>query len=255
MTMPFSAFRFIALLAILSSIFTGRIALGQGGSNMVTEFSGTLKSVTRNGVMVTRDDGTDVTVMSPDTPTGIRFVADAKPAFLTRGTLVRFSGTFMANGQATEPISRVEAFQPVNPKLVKGHVAQQFIPGVHKDRHGEKDATVAKVIVVGALMGLTETGIMVQAGNVSVQAPLASDVKLMLNVNNFSLAQEGDPVKVSGFYQPPNETLVKAESILVNPTRVYGEADDGKPKRKTRAEILAERAAEKAAKADAAAIE
>lgn len=255
MNMKSTSFRSIAFLAVVSVSLFGQTASGQGGSNMVTEFSGTLKSVTRNGLIVTREDGTDVTVMSPDTPTGIQFVADAKPAFLTRGTLVRFTGTFMANGQATQPISRVEAFQPVNLKLVKGHFAERFTPGVHKDRHGEKDAAVAKVSVVGALMGLTDTGIMVQAGKVPVQAPLASDAKLMLNVNNFSLAQAGDPVKVSGFYQPPNETLVKADSILINPTRVYGDVDNSKPKRKTRAEIAAEKAAEKAAMAETAAAE
>lgn len=179
---------------------------------MVTEFSGTLKSVTRSGLIVTRDDG-----------------------------------TFMANGQATEPISRVEAFQPVNLKLVKKRFAQQFTPGVHNAPRAGKNTAVAKVRVVGAVMGLTETGIMVQADKVPVQATLAGDAKLTLNINNFSLAQKGDAAKVPGFYQPSKETLVKADSILINSARIYGEVDESKPKRKTRAE--------KAAKTEAATAE
>ncbi len=247
-----SFFHRIVLPVLIVSLSLGGRVVAQGNTNAVTEFKGAVKSATPRGLIVTRDDGTEINVMLPDEAPSLQFIANVKPAFLSKGAFVRFNGTFMANGQATEPIKRVEFFQPVSMKQLNGHQKERFTAGIHVDRHADDGSPIAKALVVGMLVGITDDAIMVQAGKVPLQVPLAADVKLVLNINNLSMVQEGDPVKVSGFYQPPNETLVKADTIMISPTRVYGDGDDAKPKRKTRAELAAERAAEKAAKTQSA---
>ena len=56
-----------------------------------------------------------------------------------------------------------------------------------------------------------------------LQIPLAPQATFEICYNNLSLAQEGDPVSVSGFYQPPDETGFEHERITITTERVYGE--------------------------------
>ena len=66
-----------------------------------------------------------------------------------------------------------------------------------------------------------------------MRVPLADDAEFELRFNNLTLAQEGDPVSVAGFYQPPDDTKVKADRVTITTDRVYGEATDQPPTRRT----------------------
>jgi hypothetical protein len=67
-----------------------------------------------------------------------------------------------------------------------------------------------------------------------VRAQLSPDARFEIRYNNLSLAQEGDPISVSGFYQPPDDTKVKAERVTITTDRVYGEPTAETPKRTSR---------------------
>ena len=223
-------------------------------ANEVTNFKGTLKGFERGVLSVTREDGTDVMVQPPDQISGFTFIATAKPAFLQRGQMVRFSGAFGPTGIAVAPIDKVEIFQPVPAQRLTGHAREQFLPGVYPaDRRApQQPVAMAKYNVVGGLMGVNAAGVMVvQAGKTSLQVQLAKDVTFELRYNNLSLAKEGDPVSVAGFYQPPDDTKVKAERITITPDRVYGEPTEQPPKRRTRSRREEAKEKEAAAKAEA----
>ncbi len=156
--------------------------------------------------------------------------------------LVRFAGTFSQAGVAQSPIAKVELFQPI-PGKVAGNLRHKYLPGVYPDKRAavpEAQSGIAKCDVVGSLVGIDATGLMmVQAGKVPVQIPLVQNASFEIRTNNLSLAQPGDPVSVSGFYNPPDETKVLADSITITTDRVYGEAVAGqtgrqRPKRRTR---------------------
>lgn len=205
-------------------------------ANEVTEFSGKLKGYQRGIVIVTREDGTDVMVKPPEDIAAFTFVADAKPAFLRRGSMVRFSGTFQANGTPTVPVSKVEAFQPVPVKQLKGRAREKFVPGVYPANRNAQQVAVAKCTVVGGLMGISPSGVlMVQAGKRPVQVQLTQDAVFELHYNNLSLAKEGDAVSVVGFYEPPDDTKVRGDRITIKTDRVYGEMTAQQPvKRRSR---------------------
>lgn len=224
-------------------------------ANEVTQFKGKLKGFQRGVLAVTREDGTDVMVQPPDDIANFNFVATAKPAFLQRGSLVRFSGAFGPTGMAAAPIEKVEVFQPVNVQQVQGHARERFIPGVYPaDRHAQqRPAAMAKYNVVGNLMGINAMGVMmVQAGKQPLQVQLSQNASFELRFNNLNLAKEGDEVSVAGFYQPPDDTKVKAERVTITTDRVYGEpVAEEPPKRRTRGRRDDPEDAEKAPAEDA----
>lgn len=223
-----TAFRLIIAWSIALSFATSSvIAQSPGSSNTVTEFKGKLKSFQRGILLVTRDDDKEVMVQLPDDISSFTFVADAKPAFLGRGTLVRFSGLYDANGNPLAPIKKVEIIQPIGPaNKLSNQQRQNYVPGVYSQHRGGRQQLPpsATYHIVGNLGGLSPAGaMMVQAGKVSVRAQLAQDAKFEIRFNNLSLAKEGDPVSVAGFYEPPDDTKVKADRITVTTDRVYGE--------------------------------
>ena len=207
-------------------------------ANEVSEFKGTLKGMQRGVLQVTHEDGTDVQVQVPAQAPSLTFVAQAKPPFLQRGMLVRFSGTFSPAGVAAVPIDKVEIFQPVNLQGVPGHSRERFMPGVHPaDRHAgkKKPVGIAKYTVVGSLMGINGNGaIMVQAGKIPVVAPLAQTAFFEIRFHNLSLAQEGDAISVAGFYEPPDDTKIRGNKITVTTERIYGEPQQVPPRRSRR---------------------
>ena len=233
-------FGLLAGFAVSVSIADEPAGFGAGAStaaaNEVSNFKGTLKGVQRGVLQITRDDGTEVMVQLPASATGFTFVAEAKPQFLQRGMLVRFSGSFAPNGVAAAPIDKVEIFQPINLQGVPGHARDRFTPGVHPaDRRAKKPVGVAKYTIVGSLMGINGNGaVMVQAGKIPVVAPLAKQATFQIRFNNLNLAQEGDAVSVAGFYEPPDDTKIRGDVITVSTDRVYGEAGEKNNRRSRR---------------------
>jgi hypothetical protein len=194
----------------------------------------------RGILIVEKEDGSEAMVMPPENIASFKFVAKATPAFLRPNMLVRFSGNFGPGGRPLQPIDKVTLFQPVNMRSIQGHAREQFTPGVHSaDRHGGRNQPmVGKLTVVGNLMGLSPGGVLaVRAGKYPVQVPVAGEAEFEVCYNNPSLAQPGDTVTVSGFYQPPNENQVRADRVTITTDRVYGEyqpEDERKTRRKRR---------------------
>ena len=94
------------LVLIVSNVPTvfAQPAAATGNQNMVTEFKGKLKGFQRGILHVTREDNTEMMVQLPDDASAFQFVATAKPAFLQRGTMVRFNGTFNQAGVSMSPV-------------------------------------------------------------------------------------------------------------------------------------------------------
>ncbi|MGI9471121.1 MAG: hypothetical protein ACR2NZ_06300 [Rubripirellula sp.] len=225
--LPFGVSLFFALAIPIESADAVDPPTGAptANQNMVTEFKGTLKGLQKGMVVIQREDGTEVMVQPPDDLSAFQFVATAKPAFLQRGMMVRFNGTFNQAGVPMAPVARLEIFQPISGK-VAGHNREQFVPGVHADRkdRGKPPKAIANYTVVGQLMGWDASGgFMVRAGQRSVRAQLTQTAALEIRFNNLNLAKEGDSVSVAGFYQPPDETKVKGDRVTITTDRIFGE--------------------------------
>ena len=227
----------VGLLILAAAPSTASAQKQSIGANMVTNFSGKLVSFKRGTLIVTRDDGTEMTVALPDSATDFNFIAKAKPPYLQRGMLIRFKGTFNQAGQAQGEIKKVEIFQPPAGKL-RGHQREMYAPGIYPVERlddGQPPPQVAEVRVVGGIVGFDPSGVMsVMVGRQTLQVPVANDAQFEIRLNNMTLAKEGDPVKVDGFYQEGAETKVKASRITIQPNRVYGEPGEGSGKKSRR---------------------
>lgn len=216
-----------------------------GPANEITSFKGSLKNMRRGLMIVEKEDGSEAMVMPPDNIASFKFVAQATPAFLRPNMLVRFTGNFGPGGVPLQPIEKITLFQPVDMRSIQGHAREQFTPGVHSaDRRAPRNQPmVGKLTVVGNLMGLAPNGVLaVRAGKYPLRVPVSGEAEFEICYNNPTLAQPGDTVSVSGFYQPPNENQVKADRITITTDRVYGEyqpEDDRKSRRKKRGEAAA----------------
>lgn len=211
----------------------GNAGQNQASLNLVTEFDGKLKSLEGGILSITRDDGTEILVKPPEDRSKFQFLADAKLEFLRPGMWVRFRGTFNRAGVAQSPIAEVELIQPMQGKVPQNQ-RHRFVPGVHVDDSSAQQANpsaepsggpaIANCDVVGSLTGIDQAGVMsVQAGRIPVLIPLVPTARFKIRFHDLSLAQPGDPVKVSGFYNPPDDTKVVADSITVQTDRVYGD--------------------------------
>lgn len=246
------------VVGIACLVHAPQVTLAQGyqpgaAANEVTEFEGELKGVRGNIATVTREDGVDCMVMFPDEINGLEFIASALPAYLRRGTPIRFTTTLGPTGMPLTPVDKLEIIAPVNINMVSHSQRMKYQPGVNsadrkaKPRNGPM---TGKVYVVGSLMMLSPNGqLAVQAGKTPVQTMVSPNAKLEIRANNLALAQPGDRVKVAGFYQPPDDTKVKAERMTVTTDRVFGETP-AKPERKSKKSRK-----EKAADAEAPAAE
>lgn len=244
----------------------GGVQPGAGAAlNQVTEFEGTLKVSRGNMVMVGREGEADVLVQVPDDVADLTFVAEATPEFLRPGMSVRFESEFGADGVPTGPVDRLEVFHPVPATRLNRVLRERFVPGVYPqgqppagqpaaaaagepatvpggppDARGRQAApgpanTTARYRVVGSLVGRDENGMMmIRAGNRPLRIPLADEADIEIRFNNLTLAQPEDAVTVAGFFQPPDQTRVKAAKMMIHSDHVFGEAVEGDAPRGTR---------------------
>jgi hypothetical protein len=212
---------------------------GSGGQmDTPIEIAGKLKGAQGQLMVLTREDGTEVTVMLHQDPTRLRLIADAKRTFLRPQMLIRADVTIGPTGGLTAPVELIEVFQPVPMASLPGYIKEQFTPGIRprgQDAPNPRQGFVpGNYSVIGMIIAMDAAGLYVNTGAGKMPIPLSPEAKIGLVFNNFNLAQPGDPVTVTGFHLPPDETKVIADQITIRPERVFGEAEENGRRRQTR---------------------
>ena len=234
-------------------------ARSQDAFDTVIEVKGKFKGARGNEMVVTREDGTDVTIVLDPDPTRLLFSANAKPEWIRTGMLVRLESMFGPTGQPPEPVASIDLLQPFQASRDKPPRREYYIPGIYPlDNPAEGQPAgfrPGNYRVIGQIVGMNATGILIAAGPIQVMVPVAADAKWQIRFHNLLLAQPDDPVHVNGFHKPPDETLVKGGDVRVTVERVIGEATESvRGKRRNRREPKeAAPPAKEAAAADAAA--
>lgn len=197
-------------------------------ANEVIEFEGSLRGVRGNVLIVKKEDDTEAQVMMPDLPVALTFVAKAEMEFLRPGMSVRFEAEFDRSGMPTGPVDKVEIFHPMRSPRMSRAMRERYLPGLYpKDDEVVPQAGPAMYRVVGNVAGMDESGaLLVRAGARPVRVELTEEPNFEIRFNHLNLARPDDTVEVSGFFQPPDETRIKAERVTVKSDRVFGEEDD-----------------------------
>jgi len=222
---------------------------GSGGQfDTPIEIAGKLKGAQGPLMVLTREDGTDVTVMMHQDPTRLRLIADAKRAFLKPQMLIRADVTIGPAGTPVAPVDLIEVFQPVPMASLPAYLKEQFTPGIRprgQDAPNPQQGFVpGNYSVIGMIIGADAAAIYVNTGTGKMPIPLSPDAKIGIVFNNLNLAQPGDAVTVTGFHLPPDETKVVADQITIRPERVFGEADENGRRRQPRTRTTRAKAAD-----------
>jgi len=198
--------------------------------NLNIELEGKLAGFKQGMLLVTRQDGVEVTVKPPEDALGFDFQAPIDVSFLQRGMMVRFNGNFNKAGVPTDPIDELTAFLPLTEKLAKKK-SDEFVPGVYPgDKKSNLPDGVSNYKVVGKLMGWDATGLVaVQAGRRPLRVQLAEKATMNLRLNQLNLVQQGDAVTIEGTYRLPDDTKVVAKTISVTTDRVQTGAAGSTP--------------------------
>jgi hypothetical protein len=192
--------------------------------------TGKFKAARGNEMVVTREDGTDVTIVLDPDPTRLLFSANAKPEWIRTGMLVRLESPFGPTGQPPEPVASIDLLQPFQASREKPPRREYYMPGIYPldNPNGQQPAGFqpGNYRVIGQIVGMNAVGILVAAGPIQVMIPIAAEAKWQVRYHNLLLAQPDDPVHVTGFHKPPDETLVKAGDVRVTVERMIGEATE-----------------------------
>jgi hypothetical protein len=144
----------------------------------------------------------------------------AEASALRPGMSVRFHATLSRRGEAEDPIAELTIFSPT----------AGDVPGVLPDDPNDKNS---QMWVAGLIRTVKDDTITVQAGRNTVKAKLAELAKIKLEVSDYSLAQEGDTIKILGKgYQPDKVIAGEIEIQLAKP--LAAPEEQKKPRRNAR---------------------
>lgn len=207
--------------------FQGAAAAGGLGGRSILHVDGTVKAVSRLGLTVTDQEGTEIMVQLPQDLSKVQFRADADPRGLRPGMMVRFQAALGPGGVPLEPVKQVEIFHPIRMPKMPRRVAESMTPGLHSDNKQPANRNVGfvpgKYRVVGALAGGDPSSwLAVTAGKYPIRVQMAPEAKFVIRTHSLELAQPGDRVSLDGFYNEPDKTRVLADKLTITADRVIG---------------------------------
>jgi hypothetical protein len=152
----------------------------------VIDFKGKLKDSVRNFMIVTKDDGTDVTIKLHDDPTRLRFVADAKRPYVRPQMMARAKVSLGPTGAPIAAVDHIELFQPVPTGAIAGSAKDAFTPGIHSKSHDKPNPQQGFMPgiydVVGMVVGMDNNGVYLNTGRGAIAVPLSPEAKRKTHV-------------------------------------------------------------------------
>lgn len=186
--------------------------------------------------------------------TVVRYTAEADPAWLMPGYMVRFSASFDQNAKPTAPLKAIEVFTPNTRRRLSPQEMREQTPGIHLEEKGppeeaqgllgeknkkpqqqpkgkpaKKEAiTPGQTFrVVGQIGGIknnvlsivTSQPIQIEIDPTAVVTVTANDIASASN-----LITKGDSVSVSGLRNPAQPTQIYCEQITIKASKKLTQA-------------------------------
>lgn len=171
-------------------------------------------------------------------PTRVQVRGTAEPSWLRPGMLVRFSTTLDNQGNSETPIEQLYVFTP-RPEYRIGVFAEVAFtsdeppadePKRLRRKRGERSA--GPFLVAGRLASLKEGNIRVNAGRRAIQAKLADNAKIEVDVlGDYSMVRRGDHVDFKGRFYKKGEAV--ANELTFTTAKAFSGEPQGKPRRRT----------------------
>lgn len=126
----------------------------------------------------------------------------AEPEFLRPGIFVRFTASLDRRGRPSEPVAEMTIFDP----------RDGFAVGIFADDPKSSDGPY---VVAGQILDMKRGKLTLSAGNRKVQFELAKSPQIQVEVSDYTLARQGDWIRVTGIGQAqrPQELIGKIVEI------------------------------------------
>ena len=198
--------------------------------------TGNIVEVGPQGIQIKDADGKTMNVGFDKDTKSVTVTGTAEPGFLSPGLLVRFTAPMTSKGQVQEKIKELAVV--VLSETNKVGAQPDLEPGKEL-KEAEKEGPVTW-IVVGTVRSFKNHQLQVIAGK-AIKAEVADDCKITIDVNDYTIAQEGDEIAVVGRQfqdsQTVGETTVpgqviadKVDITLVKPLSAPGKKKGAKAK-------------------------
>jgi hypothetical protein len=159
------------------------------------EDKGTLEAIQGNAMQI-RDSKSEPWLLSLGPDTIVTVEGDAERDCLRPGLFVQFTGKINKKGQLEEPLSEIE-ITSAQAKAAMGIFPPDDTDGLKPVRA----LTAGSYLVKGKLATFRDDELLVIAGRHKITGAVSADeLKVKLNLDDTSLAQPGDEVKVKAWY-------------------------------------------------------
>ncbi len=210
----------------------GEAALGQQAqsqfqapaNSLMMEETGKLEGM-RGNILSFRDSKDAVWLVQVNPQTTVNIAGEAKLDYLRTGMLVQLKGTINEEGAFEEPVAELEVLNSKGkPTLGLFNVADD--PDEAKP---VREPEAGEYLVRARVIGVKDDELNLVAGRLKLSAKPAEDLKVVLAVDDPTLAQPGDAMKLKAwFYEnsrpnamAPGKALAESVDItLANPPLV-----------------------------------
>lgn len=206
------------------------------------------------GIIKILDSANQEVFLHSQNDTVVHYTAEAEPAWLMPGYMVRFSASFDQSGKPSAALKSIEVFTPSIRRRLSPEQMREQTPGVHKEDKGQpegakdlfadktkkpqpqpkgrsakKDVVVPGQTfrVVGQLMNVQSNMLTVNAGTpIQIEIDPAATVSVTADDLNSigQMISKGDGVNVSGLRNPAQPNHIYCESIQIKATKKLTQA-------------------------------
>ena len=178
------------------------------------ELDGKLQAWQGGMMRIMTSSGQPLLFALPQSPNGIRFIAEVDQGALKRGMFVRIQAPATSTGQFLESVNALTIFVPdrskMNAKMTPQDRSMQM-PGVYRvaqlQRTAPGEMGSPDVRIVGSILGIESNMLALQVGNGPMKVELAESPKIELNTSSLEYAKPGDSVTGSAMLNPATNQL------------------------------------------------
>jgi hypothetical protein len=168
--------------------------------------------------LVVNADG-ELFTIKPDADANIEVIGTATRDFLRPGQLVKFTGKFDEDGKALAPLDQL-AVVSLRAGEKAGVTPLSENESANSDASNTASARPASLAVLGRINSILGNQLTVGTGSAVYRVDVDSNVKIDLNTSDFTIAQPGDKIAVTGYISKPGVAQAKEIKItLAKPAR------------------------------------
>ncbi|MEO8497343.1 MAG: hypothetical protein ABI614_19910 [Planctomycetota bacterium] len=215
-------------MTVLFTIFATSLVGGQELPREMLTASGVVKGVRPGVLAIVTEQGEQMLVKTPERPQSISFLASAERSWLRPGMLVKFKNSFDAKGKPVALVRQLEVIS-LRPDTQVGVIPDAKLAGggpelFSSDEPAKKQSApeTMSFTVVGTLRGMKDGNILVAAGDTAVQSQLDEKATISVDVSDYSLAREGDTVRVNGWYYLGRRDQVYSNTLSISSKQKLG---------------------------------